>query len=311
MKLLLSIWLVILSFIPLTKPLPPEDQVEMNFFNDVENQYQKYMQLSNLSYFSSEFDLIVVCGIYNNEPSYGLLLYSDYDLIVSSINGSFKVPKIYENVSSVIALKADVSYEVSIFTKDGKEYQLPKRIILDKTTKSELETLDLIQGNNNYKPFVSLEVYSYHIPFYKSIIIVITSVLGMTILIMIMMLIFKKGFFNKDKRKEGVLDIRSIVESDPENEPKINFEDIKIFNDEEPNKEIKQIEKTESYFDDEEEKDQIDVTKHLQSLGFITDYNILSEDEKNLIMLELMKLKDQKTISQKTYYEETYKLWKK
>ena len=59
-------------------------------------------------------------------------------------------------------------------------------------------------------------------------------------------------------------------------------------------------------------KEQIeDIKAYLQSLGYITDYKLLSEEEKNKIMLELMRLKDTEQITLKKYYEETYQLWKK
>ena len=51
--------------------------------------------------------------------------------------------------------------------------------------------------------------------------------------------------------------------------------------------------------------------KNLREKGYITNYASLSEEEKNRVMLELIKLKNEKRISQDRYYEETGELWKK
>ena len=54
-----------------------------------------------------------------------------------------------------------------------------------------------------------------------------------------------------------------------------------------------------------------DIKAYLQDLGYVTEYSALSEDEKNNIMIELMKLKEQGKISLDDYYEESAELWKK
>ena len=118
------------------------------------------------------------------------------------------------------------------------------------------------------------------------------------------MFIFKKGLFDKNKRKQGVLDIKSILEAETEDSASEDiFENCEVLS-------VKEDEITDQTI--EEPKEQIeDIKAYLQALGYVTDYNLLSEDEKNKIMLELMHLKDTEQISLKKYYEETYQLWKK
>ena len=43
----------------------------------------------------------------------------------------------------------------------------------------------------------------------------------------------------------------------------------------------------------------------------MTDYRIVSTEEKNKIMLELMRLKEQKVITPDDYLDEVSELWKK
>ena len=54
-----------------------------------------------------------------------------------------------------------------------------------------------------------------------------------------------------------------------------------------------------------------DIKAYLQDQGFVIDYSILDEEEKNKIMMELIKLKNDGSISLDAYYKETYELWKK
>ena len=66
-----------------------------------------------------------------------------------------------------------------------------------------------------------------------------------------------------------------------------------------------------SWARDEDVRSDFNIKKHLQELGFITDYRIIDSEEKNKIMLELMRLKEQKTITQDDYLYEVSELWKK
>ena len=53
------------------------------------------------------------------------------------------------------------------------------------------------------------------------------------------------------------------------------------------------------------------VKEYLEKQGFNTNYSILTEEEKNKVMIELIKLKNNNQISINDYYDETVLLWKK
>ena len=55
----------------------------------------------------------------------------------------------------------------------------------------------------------------------------------------------------------------------------------------------------------EEEKATSTSENTSETRAYVTDYNFLSESEKNQIMLELMRLKDEKTITHDEYLEES------
>lgn len=305
MKLLFSLWLALLSIIPITEPLPSSDNAQEHFFQTVENEYKYFMQSTELSYYNDDLDIVIVQGIYGDVPSYGVSFYSnDYIVALKTVDGFYTLPQVSKVSAMVIAVKADVTYEVVVYSQNGEEYQLPKRIILKKFIEEDLNFDILEQGNNNFKPFVKLNVYTFRLPFFKVLIIVFSSVIAVSLLGILLMFIFKKGLFDKNKRKQGVLDIKSILEAETEDSASEDiFENCEVLS-------IKEDEITDQTI--EEPKEQIeDIKAYLQALGYVTDYNLLSEDEKNKIMLELMHLKDTEQISLKKYYEETYQLWKK
>ena len=306
MKLLFSLWLALLSIIPITTPLPSAANAQEYFFETVENEYKYFMQSTELSYYNEDLELVVVQGIYGDVSSYGICFYStEYIIVLKTVDGYYTLPQISEVSAMVIALKADVTYEVVVYNKNGEEYQLPKRIILKKFIDSDLDYNTLEEGKNNFKSFMQLNMYSFRLPFFKVLIVVLCSVIAVSMLGLLVMFIFKKGFFDKNKRKQGVLDIKSILEAETDDKASEDvFKDCEVINSNESNSNETVIQ--------EEVKEQIeDIKGYLQSLGYITDYKLLSEEEKNKIMLELMRLKDTEQITLKKYYEETYQLWKK
>ncbi len=131
----------------------------------------------------------------------------------------------------------------------------------------------------------------------------------------------KKGMFNERLRKEDTFDFKeflnqnfdeNIQEPDTIDLDEDEFsvekeEDLK--QDESLDKQPKNVYEK-SYKDIEEEKSGFSISDYLRDKGLITDYKIASEEEKQSIMLELMRLRDEKKITNDEYLEEAYKLWK-
>ena len=120
----------------------------------------------------------------------------------------------------------------------------------------------------------------------------------------LILFITKKGLFNKEKRKEGIISMKDLLSEDTNDIIEVDYlENVKDLNN-------NRLENSNDNF--EEPIDEIkDIKAYLRDKGFITEYNALSEEEKNNIMIELMALKDQKKISLNDYYKETLELWKK
>ena len=105
----------------------------------------------------------------------------------------------------------------------------------------------------------------------------------------------RKGIFRKDKINENVINMRELLKEDT----KDHIETNEYFKKEEKDTTEEKVEEV------------VDIKAYLREKGYITNYASLSEEEKNRVMLELIKLKNEKRISQDRYYEETGELWKK
>lgn len=300
MKLLICLWLAFLQVIPLTEPLPSDEMIHDMFLDRVEDGYLCYA--TEWTYDDPlGISIVVVKGIYNNMPCYGISFVSyNYDIVLSNLDGYYTIINNDNRSASILAIKADMTYELLIYSKKGEIVELPNKVLLKKFAASDINQANYIQGNNNFKALEPLKPYSFKMPFYMNLIIVFCSVTGLSLFGILLMFILKKGFFDRNKRKEGILDIKGILEGDTLDTANEDFlHDVKEF------QEIEKIE-------EEIKAAQIeDVKAYLQSLGFVTEYKILSEEEKNKIMLELMRLKDNQQISLNKYYEETSELWKK
>ena len=126
----------------------------------------------------------------------------------------------------------------------------------------------------------------------------------------------RQGLFNQEIRSQNVFNFREFISSNFEvpgtssqSYEETDFEVIEEDDEEETSSSF--FDEHYSWAREEEERTDFDINSYLQDKGFITDYSILSEEEKNLIMLELMLLRDKKQITRDEYLEETAKLWKK
>jgi hypothetical protein len=126
----------------------------------------------------------------------------------------------------------------------------------------------------------------------------------------------KKGMFAEGARTEGVFDFKAFLEKE--------FDEVQTQADlslgsngnslrEESKAEGEVVPPIYRRYGrgEEDELSNFDIGNHLRELGYITDYTAITEDEKNSIMMELMKLRDTKKITKDDYLLEIGKLWKK
>ena len=330
MKLLL----LFLAFFNLITPVSSKlstseiEEAQLKFLDEVEKKYQFYQIEETIEF--EEFSLVIVKGIYNNSSCYGISFVpsesNTYTLVLETADSSFELPKDGSGFTA-IAIKADITYALLVYDKNNTKVDM-KSITLSKYDVADFDMTGALPGNNQGGNLTNLVVHKMTLRFLPVLLItfaVLIGVVGITILILFIM---KKGFFNKDKRKEGVISMRDIYEADTNDldNDGISFDELDEDQELEDSFEYKggSLKTEESTIipvinpnkqrDDDEADDvnQItDIKTYLHDQGFITTYDVLEEDEKNKIMMELIKLKNEGKISMDAYYKETYELWKK
>lgn len=317
---LLFLFLTFLSFV---YPLSNEDtsvDPEIAFMDKVEKNY-KYFSVIKVDE-QTEYTIIVVQGIYNNSGAYGVYFNSKekgmYHVVLETVDSSFALNQ-DENGYSALAIKSDITYVLYILDKNDKRLNT-EEIVLQKFNKDDFDLTHATAGLGEGAKFTSLSPNKEKIPFLPVLLITMGAMTLVVILTLLVLFVLKKGYFNKEKRQEGVISMRDIYESNSEAlRDDIHFEDQEDEDDytlreekEEKKTPIIPIINPNIREDDEEMKSKIEnIKEYLTDKGFITDYKALSEDEKNKIMMELIKLKNDNLISMDDYYKETYELWKK
>lgn len=158
--------------------------------------------------------------------------------------------------------------------------------------------------------------------------IVFGSIILVSIIIIVILSLTKKGLFNKQKMEEETKDdfkydefinqamnqarqnpnVNPNMYNGMKNPIEVEAEEVK----EEPVKEEKPEEQPKEVYTkvrDYDIEQSVDVKALLEKNGFNTDYKNLSNDDKNKVMLELMRMKDFKEISEQDYRAEVIKLW--
>ena len=307
-----KILIFLLSFMLLSTP---QEIFKDNFLSDVDKAYSEYTVITN--YTNETYSLHIVKGIINNQATYGVSFFNiragDYNLFFEIDGIEYKVKPDGRGDYRLIGIKWR-NYEqvkIKIYSKDGNLQSPAHLTVLDKFDKSTFVG-DII-GQDEGKTLVSLERVDSVLNF-DAFAMVTLAIIGVCALVIAIFAITKKGMFSKEVRKESVFDFKEFINQQtttPQNnddwiEVVPEVEEVQNDSQESP-KEV--YEKAPRYVDDEISS--IDVKKHLQDAGFVVDYSLVGDEEKNLIMLELMLLKNEGKISNDVYLEEIYKLWKK
>ena len=315
MKLLL----VLLSFFVFAATAPKIsreeiDNVQNSFLESVDKNYQSYEIVE--TYEIDLFSVVIVRGIYNDTACYGVSFVSsspnEYYMVLETENSAFLLKD--TGVSkSALAVKADINYKAVVYNKNDKKIKT-KDIILSKFNAHDFDVANATDGEGHGTTLTVLSPYKERLPFLPVLLITLGTLICFSGLGILLLFIFRRGFFNKNKRQEGVVSMRDIYESETED---IGNDGISFDYKEMP----EQIESSDTIIpvinpnkrdDDEISQSKIEnIKEYLVDKGFIVDYNVLDEEEKNKVMMELIKLKNDGLVSMDAYYKETYELWKK
>lgn len=290
------------------------DEIQNTFLEDVDKNYASYEVYE--SYENDLFSVLVVRGIYNGSACYGVSFISisanEYYMVLETKSSAFKLQDAGAN-EIAMAIKADIEYQAVVYNENGNKVQT-KAITLSKFAVSDFDEAGATIGQGHGTKFTTLTEYKARLPFLPVLLIILGSLICLSGLALLLLFILRKGLFNKDKRKEGVISMRDIYEAETEDigNDGISFDYKEEHNLLETSDDITPVTNPNKREEDDEVNSKIENIKdYLKDKGFIVDYNILDEDEKNKIMMELIKLKNDGLISMDAYYKETYELWKK
>ena len=289
----------------------PQETFKKDFIDDVQSAYNEYIIVSD--YTSETYSIQIVKGIVNDEATYGIAFFStkanDYYLRFEVNNIEYKISPNSRGDLAVTGIKwrSYDSIKINIYNSEGT-LQYPTHLtVLDKFDASSFEGT---AGLNKGTSLTTLKSASdsFDVDTY---IIVALIVIGFCSIIIMVIAKTKKGIFSTTKRKEGVFDFKAFINEEALKQDNDDWIEVKP---EAKTKvapgEHREVYKKDARYDDDE-IESIDVSSYIRDAGFVTDYSLASDDEKNMIMLELMHLRDEKKISNDVYLEEIYKLWKK
>lgn len=299
--------LIILIFLSILFPA----EAQANFFNEINEGYERYREV--IDYENSYYKIIIIQGINNDELTYGIFFYNhkpttDPHRLVITTNG--KEYRLKTNARSDIhapAIKLNGDVEINIYDSFGRKRG--KTLTVEAMDISEFMLYDDFHEGENMG--VTLSKLTRNLPFMSLQLILLLVFVGIIVVfgaIILFLYLTKRGMFNERKRVENVFNFKEFAKTlyeDPKDEDEYTLSEDEYVEIKEP---ITVYERQRDY-DDEEEL--VDIEKTLTAKGYRVDYKNLSENEKNEIMLELMKMRDFKEISQEQYQQEVIKLWSK
>ena len=283
----------------------------------VSNKYEEYLSGINEAYDTYTIDvyenenytLAVVQGICNDTLSYGVFLSSyesgAYVIKLFSDEKEYSLPIDSRKDTLVYAVNMPQK-ETYVCVYDSVSNISTKRleVKLDVYTKDDLNAKANVYHGMNHGVETSTMSRRYNM---KKALIFISSISAFVIISGLIIIFFlkknNKGLFNKENAYKSDIEYFKVVDDSKDNIE--NDIDTK-----EEDLEVKEVYQKKYYFDDDEEN-YIDIKPLLLEKGYKTDYQSMSEEEKNMVMIYLMTLRHEAKISEAQYKRETSRLWKK
>lgn len=291
----------------------PATEILNDFNEEIDSGYQAYTIIKEESH--QYYDLKIIQGVNDDKISFGIMLANvnpqSHTIKVSMNNRQYVLSKSNRGDYNHPAIKYNSDIIINI--DDGVSVK-PIAEISHITPEQFLAGDNIITGDNQGLRMEALGGSGINLNRMGLLSFIFGGVIIFTSIIIFIFYKRRKGIFAEHKRKENVFDYREFVNQYVANNTEeavahgnyvVPEEDIK----EEVQIPQKAYERQRFY--EEEVEDFIDVEKILKEKGFNTDYQNALEFEKNEIMLELMKMRDLREISQTQYHEEAIKLWKK
>ena len=292
----------------------------MSFPTAVSNKYDEYLSGVNEAYDTYTIDvyenenytLAVVQGMCNDTLSYGVFLASyesgKYVIKLFIDEKEYSLPQDSRKDTMVYAVNMPTKDTyVCVYDSVGSISTKRLEVKLDVNTVNDLNNKNTIYHGMNRGVEVSTMSRRYNI---KKVLIFISAISLFIIIGGIIIIIFlkknKNGLFNKETAYQS--DIEYFPKDEAVSDSNIQENDEYEVKDE--TADVREVYQKKYYFDDDEEN-YIDITPLLEEKGYKTNYQDMSEEEKNEVMIYFMTLRHEGKISEAQYKRETSRLWKK
>ena len=302
MKILLCAMMLMLTSVG------PVQEVKEEFDETCQNGYEEYYVMDEQDL--DAYSIKIVIGHIDENVSHSLMFVSNNAKEYSvAIQYEDSEEYYYPNTNSrgdilLYNIPCDKSVEIIVLKSDVKttSYTLTK---MNYTLFQETFT-NLLTGLGNGLPKYSVNDEG------NSMIYILSLVFSIIIIISIITILVvytkKKGLFNKktfDERFEKEHEMRNQINQvikNIRNNIEVEAEEVKEDSFEQQPKQVYEKPK----YDFEEERN---ISLLLQEKGFNTDYKEMETEDKNKVMLELMRMRDYKEITIEEYRSEVIKLW--
>lgn len=317
MKLIFTCFLFILNIFSFTTSLKISDEITPaekaaayydEFINNSKDIYDNYYEYTNVK--SDKYFYSIVLGIYEGDKYFDVFLY-EYDTMSYAVrvnigSDEYNVKSIDDRYYSSHGIQFIGKEETKVYMFNGSS---KKNVVNLPTNFNNLA----FEGGNGSGPILTyLDPIT---PANKSLI---------TILLVSLILIFgsisgigiiyirKVGKFKVPVRQQSVNDNEIEMGVVTDSDPMItNAEEIKEVYPNQDYYEKVYEEKSSNSEASVNESEEVDIQALLLLKGYKTDYNLMTEDEKNDCMVYLMILRKTGQISSDQYQQEVVKLWKK
>lgn len=294
MRKILVVFLLIINLLGLPSPLLDE------FNNNINNGYEKYAIISDID--NQYYHFKVIQGINKQKMSFGVLLYN-YDakshIIEIIINDNkYNLSKTKRGDFSIEAIRFNDDI-ITINVLDEKQ-SIRQSVVLHNELSNEYTLQNGLNKGIKFSNVIR------NISNQLLLTFIFLSVIIICLIIIVVLAITKKGMFNPERRKKDVFNLRELIDNYTKEAPS-TFDNV-ILEEEKVDDKKEVYKRIRDYEDDDEIS--IDVENILMTKGYNINYDIISMEEKNKIMLELMRMRDFKEITLEQYKEEVIKLWK-
>ena len=299
-------------------------EVDPNFESEMIDSYEEYALVEE--YTNNYYDLQLYIGKVNEKVYYGIYFKNNipnqYYIKISLDDKIYNLDRNQrgDTIATAIDLNNSNNFSILVYNKDGfyqygiNSFQNIETMEIDEF--NSLENKIVGQGNGILSAKLKSDI---NMDKRLIIYIVLVSVFLVCGLIILIFYKRKKGMFNSDIKSANVFNFKEFLQSSTpsfeenqsyNNYPERDFvvsEEIVEEETKEPEKVVNQTYVWQHY---EEEKSDFDFRSHLSNMNLPTNYKQASAEEKNNIMLELMRLRDQDKITHDDYLDEISELWK-